>query len=417
MTQTGGTVALTTIYVRMNSVTLGVNAGDITHVSAGTTDPDVSVTGNVLEAEPTVQSTITIGAVTNSTVVVNFAGGNGARRILLAKLAVPVDSDPVDGTTYAANANFGSGTQLGAGNFVVYDGVGNTQLVTGLTAGATYHFAIYEYNNGGFAGAENYLVPGGVGNATLATYSVPYVWIGLNGDWQVPTNWLPTRLFPATNDSLLFTSAAVTETVTNVPTQTVGYIGVSLLTNTTLQAAADGNILTIGNLTGTDLFVDAGSSLNISGSNALIANLVSGANASITGAMTFSTGAHRLTATTAGAISFNNGSVFTAGAAFAGNAFGNTGASANSVVFTGGSTYQQISGSNPFALVQPSSVVVFNTGSLFRLMAELTPSVSGRTYANFELDYTPVVTPITAGGTALLTMDTLTVTNGSITFG
>ncbi len=413
LTPTGGTVGTTTIYVRMNSVTAGPNSGNITHVSAGSNNPNVAVSGNVLAAEPTIQSTITIGAVTNSTVLVNFGGGNGTRRILLARLATPVNSDPVDGTTYTANANFGNGSQIGTGNFVVYDGIGNAQLVTGLTAGATYHFAIYDYNDGGVAGAENYLVPGGVGDATLATYSVPYVWIGLDGDWQVPTNWAPDRLFPATNDSLLFTSAAITETVSNVPTQTVGYIGVSLLTNTTFQASAPGNVLTIGDLTGTDLFVDAGSSLNLNTASALTLNLVTGATASISGSMSFTGAAHRLTSPNAAGITFNNGSVFTAGTGFIGNAFG--AATANSVVFTSGSRYEQSAGSNPFALGQPASVVVFNSGSLFKLLGNLTPSVSGRTYANFELDFPAAV--LSATGVALLTMDTLTVTNGSITFG
>ncbi len=411
-----GTVPTTTIYVRMNSATLGVNTGNITHVSAGSNNPNVALTGNVLAAEPTVQSAITIGAVTNSTVVVNFSGGNGARRILLVKLAVAVDSDPVDGTTYTANANFGNGTQIGTGNYVVYDGVGNTQLVTGLTAGATYHFAIYEYNNGGTAGAENYLVPGGVGNATLLTYSVPYVWVGLNGDWQIPANWAPPRLFPATNDSLLFTSASVNDIITNVPTQTVGYIGASLLTGTTLQAAASGNTLTIGNLTGTDFFVEAGSFFNINTTNALTLNLVTAATASISGNMTFAAGAHKLTATDASGITFNSGAVFTAGTGFIGNAFGiNPTGTANSVIFSNGSTYRHISGGNPFAHTQPASAVIFQTGSLFKHQSILIPSVSGRTYANFELDEPAAA--ITASGIGLLRMDNVTITNGTITFG
>jgi hypothetical protein len=409
LTPTAGTVSSTTIYVRMNSVTLGANSGNITHTSAGANNPNVSLTGNVLAAEPTVQSTITIGAVTNSTVVVNFGGGNGARRILLARLATAVNSDPVDGTTYTANANFGSGSQIGVGNYVVYDGTLNTQLVTGLTAGATYHFAIYEYNDGGVAGAENYLVPGGVGNATLATYSVPYVWIGLNGDWQVPVNWLPTRLFPATNDSLLFISA-LTDTIINVPTQTVGYIGASLLTNTTLQAAASGNVLTIGNLTGTDLFIQTGSAFNIASANALTLNLVTSATASVDGNMTFTAGGHRFTGTDASSVIFNSGSVFTAGTGFTGNAFGVL--NLNSIVFASGSRYDYITGSNPFGAPQPTSVLTFQTGSLFRAIGNNpSPAFSGRNYANVEFAGTGIATM--TGGNAV-TMDHLTITSGIV---
>jgi hypothetical protein len=296
LTQTAGTVATTTIYVRMNSAVIGTNMGNITHTSAGSNNPTVALNGNV----------------------------------------VP-------------------------------------------------------------------LIP------------IAYVWIGLNGDWQVPANWAPARLFPATNDSLLFTSASVNDIITNVPTQTVGYMGVSLLTGITLQAAVSGNTLTIGDLTGTDLFVQAGSSLNINTANALTLNLVTGAKASISGNMTFTAGAHKLTAADASGITFNNGAVFTAGTTFSGNAFGVSPTAANSVVFANGSTYRQISGGNPFFLPQPASVVVFQTGSLFKLETNLTPSVSGRTYANFELDAPSSV--LTASGVSVLNMDNLTVTNGNISFG
>ena len=295
--QTAGTVATQTIYVRMNSVVIGANTGNITHTSAGSNNPNVALTGNV----------------------------------------VP-------------------------------------------------------------------LIP------------VAYVWIGFNGDWQVAANWAPARLFPATNDSLLFTSASINDVITNVPTQTVGYIGASLLTGTTLQAAASGNTLTIGNLSGTDFFVEAGSSFNVSTINSLALNLVTGATASISGNMTFTTGAHKLTAADANAVTFNSGSVFIAGAGFTGNAFGTNPSAFNSVIFANGSTYRYTTGGNPFALGQPASIVVFQTGSLYKHESILNPSVSGRTYANFELD-APALTPIINTGLALLTIDNLTVTNGSISFG
>ena len=49
------------------------------------------------------------------------------------------------GTTYAADATYGSGTAVGDG-YVVYAGSGSTFDVAGLTAGNTYHFDVYEYN-------------------------------------------------------------------------------------------------------------------------------------------------------------------------------------------------------------------------------------------------------------------------------
>ncbi|MGB3088975.1 MAG: fibronectin type III domain-containing protein, partial [Chitinophagaceae bacterium] len=82
-----------------------------------------------------------------------------------------VDVDPADGPVYFDGGGiFTNGTDLGGGNFVVFDGAGTTVNVTGLTAGTTYHFAVYSYNSAG-PGTINYLTPGGVNNA--ATTSPP----------------------------------------------------------------------------------------------------------------------------------------------------------------------------------------------------------------------------------------------------
>ncbi|MBK8610412.1 MAG: hypothetical protein IPL84_10860 [Chitinophagaceae bacterium] len=342
LTQTAGTVASTTIQVRMNSAALGVNAGNITHTSAGSNDPDVAVTGNVLAPEPTIQSTITFGAVTNSTIVVNFAGGNGANRILVAKALTAVDSDPVDGTTYTANSIFGSGTQIGTGNYVVYVGAGNTQLVSGLTAGTTYHFAVYEFNDGATAGAENYLIPGGTGNQATIDVPVIYTWIGGTGQWITATNWAPTRLFPATNDILLFLDGT-TEIVTNVPNQTIGQLHVSLGTQVTLWAAVSSTALTItGSIALDDLTVDATSGLTIDSPIGYSINLATGTTGVIDGMITLKGGIHKLTSADAGGITFNSGASCTAGTGFSGNAFGS--GTANSVIFTSGSVYHHVSG-------------------------------------------------------------------------
>jgi hypothetical protein len=60
-----------------------------------------------------------------------------------------VDSNPVNGTTYTANAAFGSGTQIGTGNYVVYKGTETNVAVTGLTQNTTYHFQAYEIDTDG----------------------------------------------------------------------------------------------------------------------------------------------------------------------------------------------------------------------------------------------------------------------------
>jgi len=53
---------------------------------------------------------------------------------------------PVDGTTYTANAAFGSGTQIGSsGWYCVYSGTGSSVVVSGLTASTAYRVHVCEY--------------------------------------------------------------------------------------------------------------------------------------------------------------------------------------------------------------------------------------------------------------------------------
>jgi hypothetical protein len=171
-------------------------------------------------------------------------------------------------------------------------------------------------------------------------------------------------------------------------------------------------VLTIAGGTGLDLAVSTGCALNCDTVNAITIALSAGATGSITGSMKFSSTvntAHRLTAVDPGAVVFGSGSTFTAGTFFYGNPFGTT--NLNSVVFGPGSTYIHIAGSNPFGAGQPASVVVFQTGSLFKLMNG-TPAFSGRIYADFEMDATGI-TASPSGGSAV-SIDNLTVTNGTL---
>lgn len=87
---------------------------------------------------------------------VSWSGGNGASTLVVARQGGAVNADPVNGTEYTANAAFGSGDQIGTGNYVVYKGSGSSQTVTALTANTTYHYAIYEFDGSG--GSECYRV-------------------------------------------------------------------------------------------------------------------------------------------------------------------------------------------------------------------------------------------------------------------
>ena len=92
---------------------------------------------------------------------VSLTRGDGDNVIVLVKDGGIVNSNPVFGTSYAADSNFGSGSQIGTGNYVVYIGTGDNFTVTGLTEGHTYYFAAFEFNNCG----PLYLRPAVTGSA------------------------------------------------------------------------------------------------------------------------------------------------------------------------------------------------------------------------------------------------------------
>ncbi len=95
---------------------------------------------------PTTQaSSFTSSSITQTTATAGWTRGNGNNVLVVARAGSAVNADPTSGTAYTASSAFGAGTQIGTGNYVVYNGTGTSVNLTGLTAGTTYHFAVYEY--------------------------------------------------------------------------------------------------------------------------------------------------------------------------------------------------------------------------------------------------------------------------------
>ncbi len=257
---------------------------------------------------------------------------------------------------------------------------------------------------------------------TLSIFSVlnaaTYTWNGATTAWTTATNWTPTRTTPATSDILQFNSGA-NYSVTAIPTQTISQLLVSNNTIVALAAGTAANILTIGGGTGTDLDVASGSQLNLSGTLAFSVVLATGATGSVAGSVTFAgtsgTPALKFLATDTSSLAFTTGSVFTCGPAFSSNPFGTGGApySLNAVQFQDGSTFVFKLGSNPFGAATPNSVVVFQNGSLYKQESSNSPAFSGRTYANFEYNYSGAVT---VSGTGASSVNNLTITQGTLNY-
>lgn len=100
-------------------------------------------------AFPTTQATAySATSITASSATVNWVRGNGTNIMVVARAASAVNADPVYSNSYTANAAYGLGTEVGTGNYVVYNGTGTSVNLTGLTSGTAYYLAVYEYNLG-----------------------------------------------------------------------------------------------------------------------------------------------------------------------------------------------------------------------------------------------------------------------------
>jgi hypothetical protein len=133
---------------------------------------------NVTTATPPAQATaVSFTSVTTTTTTISWTNGGGANRAVFVRSGAAGSPSPVDGTTYTANTVFSVGTEIpvGSGWYCVYNGVGTTVAITGLTAGTTYRIKVVEYNGG--AGSEIYNTSDAAGNPAniTTTFAAPVV--------------------------------------------------------------------------------------------------------------------------------------------------------------------------------------------------------------------------------------------------
>jgi hypothetical protein len=129
---------------------------------------DISCT--VLDTQPTIApSGVNFSNVSSTAMTVGWTNGNGGKRIVIARAGVPVSVTPTDGTEYSANSVYGTGADLGSGNFVVYNGTGNQVNITGLSGATSYYFSVFEY--AGANTSSNYLSTAGTGNQSTQAFA------------------------------------------------------------------------------------------------------------------------------------------------------------------------------------------------------------------------------------------------------
>lgn len=219
---------------------------------------------NNQSTKPSLQATlaaIPFPADSATSLQLDWINGNGTRRLVVVHEEASVDSNPVDGTIYTANTLFTAGSQIGTGNYVVYNGTGSSVTVTGLKDGTAYYFKIFEY-----AGS----------NASPSTTDLA---VYLTGGSDI-VHSTPARFSFRTQNSGVWTDLSTWQTY---DVKTGSWPSATKLPNRNSSITiAAGNVITINSAVTTDqLTIDGTLTISNTGSLAIDANTRQSYNQSI----------------------------------------------------------------------------------------------------------------------------------------
>lgn len=96
-------------------------------------------------------SNVTMTNITTTSIKIDWTSGSGVYEIVVMRPTSSSNVTPSSGAAvanYIASSTFGSGSNLGSSNYVVYKSSGNSVTVTGLTPGVNYEAVVYSYNFG-----------------------------------------------------------------------------------------------------------------------------------------------------------------------------------------------------------------------------------------------------------------------------
>ncbi|MBK6833067.1 MAG: T9SS type A sorting domain-containing protein [Bacteroidetes bacterium] len=110
----------------------------------------LSLTALSQSSPPTLQaSNVQITYKTTSGATISWTRGNGEGCVVVVHLFTNSNVTPPLSTTasYNPSTTFGSGTSLGSGNYIVYEGTGTSVFISGLNANTLYYAYVYEWND------------------------------------------------------------------------------------------------------------------------------------------------------------------------------------------------------------------------------------------------------------------------------
>ncbi|TXK36600.1 T9SS type A sorting domain-containing protein [Pontibacter qinzhouensis] len=142
-------VPATTYFVRAYATNGAGTAYGATH---SFTTPAVE-----LATRPTTPPAISLAKASHNQLRLQLQKGDGVKTLVFARASQPVTAVPTDGVSYSALSTFGAGTQIGTGNFVVYNGEESEFTLKGLAPNTSYQLAAFAYNDNQTPYAEAYL--------------------------------------------------------------------------------------------------------------------------------------------------------------------------------------------------------------------------------------------------------------------
>lgn len=133
-----------------NNATSGVlSAKGVGYCGAATATIQKNIVVIRIPRAPTLNSCcMAFSNVQSDQLTLSFTPGNGNGRLVLASTSAAT-ATPSQLKAYIANEQFGSGADLGGGQYAVYAGSSNTVTVTGLQPSTRYYFTVFEYNGSG----------------------------------------------------------------------------------------------------------------------------------------------------------------------------------------------------------------------------------------------------------------------------
>ena len=258
--QVTGLTAGTTYYVRAYAYNGTSSATAALCSLAYYTTAYGSASGTTLASEPTTQVTgLSVTARATGSLTLGWTKGNGTYTLVVAHTADPTTA-PTDGTTYEADAAWGSAGSLGSYK-VVYAGTGAQVQVTGLTAGTRYYFRAYTYNGiGGDSTPPNYKTGSPATANGYTKPNTPTVGATVDGKTMIRLSATKNASGGTTGMVLVYGGSTAPTDGTAVPSKGASWAGGTVIWTGTANASDIEHVVASGTAHTYRLFAYAGSS-------------------------------------------------------------------------------------------------------------------------------------------------------------